>query len=413
MKPTFTYALRYFVTVTCVSPLRTGGVEQDLQDILRYWDCTPFLQGTSLAGAMKAWKANEALLGSGSRESALIVSDLVFAQADAATRPRLRVDGATGTAAQGGKFDVSALPVGTTGSFQLTWRGTQGLHDAAKAIEEYLAAIHTGQITLGAQKSNGYGRVTLQVGKRCYDLTVPADRAAWLNGDDITDITPVPLSDVQCNETIFRVTAEVNSLLVKSSISNQQSNGSYAAQMQENGSFIVPGAAVKGVLRSQISRIAPYFSAEAEAVHLLGRMSDGLDNGVAGKARFSDGILLNAQQTVTTRVRINRFTGGAMNRCLFSEESVAGTLEFEIRIPDGYDAGCGLIAFALRDLGLGLVQLGSGSSIGRGRLENMQVRIQRGDQLAVMRCAGGCVTIEDPQNITSIWQRLLAGRADQ
>lgn len=413
MKPTFTYALRYFVTVTCVSPLRTGGNAQDLQEILRYWDCTPFLQGTSLAGAMKAWKPNEALLGSESRGSALIVSDLVFAASDIASRPRLRVDGATGSAAEGGKFDVSAIPVGTTGNFQLTWRGAHGMPDAAKAIEEYLTAIHTGQITLGAQKSNGYGRVTLQVRKRSYDLTDPADRAAWLKGDDILDSTPISLSDISDSETTFRVTAEVDSLLVKSSVTKQKSQGSYAAQMQENGRLIVPGSSIKGALRSQIYRIAPYFSVEAAAEHLLGRMSDGLDNGVAGKARFSDGVLSNAQQSITTRVRIDRFTGGAINRGLFSEESVAGTLEFEIRVPAGYDAGCGLIAFALRDLGLGLIQLGSGNSIGRGRLENMEVRIHRKGQLAVMHCAGGHVTIEDPQNLTGAWQGLLTGRADQ
>lgn len=413
MKPTFTYALRYFVTVTCVSPLRTGNSDRDQQEVLRYWDCTPFLQGTSLAGAMKAWKPNEALLGSETRESALIVSDLVFASTNLASRPRLRVDGATGTAAQGGKFDVSAIAAGTSGSFQLTWRGTRGLDDAANAIEEYLTAIHTGQITLGAQKSNGYGRVTLQVRKRSYDLSNPADRAAWLSGDEISDATPVALLNIPDSDTVFRVTAEVSSLLVKSSTTKQKSQGSYAAQMQENGRYIVPGSSIKGVLRSQISQIAPYFPAEAEVVCLLGRMNEGTDNGIAGKARFSDGILSNSRQTVTTRVRIDRFTGGTMHRGLFSEESVDGTLKFEIRVPDGYDVGCGLIAFALRDLGLGLFSLGSGSSIGRGRLETMEVRIQRKDQLAVMRCAGGRVTIDDPQNLTGAWRGLLNGRADQ
>ena len=413
MKPTFTYALRYFVTATCVSPLRTGSNDGDQQEVLRYWDCTPFLQGTSLAGAMKAWKPNEALLGSESRESALIVSDLVFASSELASRPRLRVEGATGTAAQGGKFDVSALPAGTTGRFQLTWKGTQAPNEAAEAIEEYLSAIHSGQITLGAQKSNGYGRVTLQVCKRVYDMTDSADRTAWLSGDDILDAAPITLSDVTDSDTVFCVTAEVSNLLIKEAVTKQKDKGSYIAQMQENGRFIVPGSSIKGVLRGQIDRIAPYFSAEDVPIHLLGRMSEEKDNGVAGKVRFSDGLLSNARRTVTTRVRIDRFTGGTMHRGLFSEESVDGTLEFEIRVPAGCDAGCGLIAFALRDLGLGLIQLGSGNSIGRGRLENMEVRIRSKERLAIMRCFDGRVTVEDPQNLIDTWQMRLNGRTDQ
>ena len=46
-----------------------------------------------------------------------------------------------------------------------------------------LGAFNSGEIRLGAQKSNGFGRLTLCVRKRSYDLMNEADRAAWIQVD--------------------------------------------------------------------------------------------------------------------------------------------------------------------------------------------------------------------------------------
>lgn len=406
MKARFTHALRYFVRVTCVSPFRTGGTGRDLQEVLRYADGTPFLQGTSLAGALNGWRPDPHLFGDRERESSLIVSDLIFDTLETDVRPRLSIDGATGTAAHGAKFDIAALPTGTKGSFQLTWTGNADPKGAAQTIETYLRALHSGAIALGAQKSNGYGQVALTVQKRAYCLTDPEDRQAWLAGDRVTDLEPLPLEAFDGDQVVFLVTAHVDSLLVKAAAGDGTGEtGVKAVQMSDGDRLIVPGSSIKGVLRAQIQRLLPHLPEEVAAVpaRFLGRMAMGEDNGIAGKARFSDAILTNVKKTVTPRIRLDRFTGGVMDRFLFSEECVAGDLSFQIRAPKDCPAGLGLLLFALRDLGLGLCELGSGTNIGRGRVLDLQVQIRTGEQTAGLCCPDGTVTVTDPDGLIAQW----------
>lgn len=407
MIPTFTRAMRYFITVTCLSPLRTGGAEGDTQEILRYLDGAPFLPGTSLAGAMKSWKENKALLGDETCESALIVSDVVFDGSEATLRPRLRMDGKNGTAAK--KFDVAGLPSGVKGRFQLVWRGVDGEDAAAAAIEEYLSAIQSGAIALGAQKANGFGRVALEVRKRAYHLEDGADLDAWLLGDEVSDARPISLRPLGCEDAVFSVTALMPAMLVKASTGEGVGEmGVNAVQMRENGKIVIPGSSIKGALRAQLQRIAPHLGAEALVVRLLGRESKEGDNGIAGRLRFTDGTIQAAKTGVINRIRINRFTGGVMHRGLFSEESVSGRLTFEIRAPGDMPAGCGLMLFALRDFGLGLFELGSGSAVGRGHPERLQVQLRCGEKSASLTCEGGKIEISDPNGLIDCWQTALA-----
>ena len=178
MAATYTYAVRYEAEARCSTPLRTGGNDGDTEQILRSWDGTALLQGSSIAGALREHLAAldpdmaEKLFGSQKQSGHLIVSDGVFdADAQCQTRSRLRIDRATGTAAAGGKFDVAHLAADSRFSFTLTWLGLTRDEGELRAVEGLLAALHSGQIRLGGQKSGGFGRVRLTVRRRCFDLT--------------------------------------------------------------------------------------------------------------------------------------------------------------------------------------------------------------------------------------------------
>ena len=70
MSATFTRAVRYRVEAVCLTPLRTGGADGAVETVLRDWTGRPFVQGTSLAGALRDWLADrdpdkvESLFGS-------------------------------------------------------------------------------------------------------------------------------------------------------------------------------------------------------------------------------------------------------------------------------------------------------------------------------------------------------------
>ncbi len=416
MKAAFTYALRYWVDVTCESPLRTGGAERDAQQVLRRWDGTPFLQGTSLAGALRDWREDNVLFGSQEQEGALTVSDLEFApEAAQGTRPRLRVDGKTGTGAEGGKFDVSALLSGTTGSFELVWQGNIPTEEATPVIEPYLAALHNGDILLGAQKSNGFGRVHLSVKRRRYDMSRPEDFKAWL--EDAPGDETVDLSQATSEQVVFRVTASLHQLLVKTAgAEGVGEKGVDALPMIENGSLLLPGSSIKGALRAQMEKIAPFCLGDAAAglvEDFLGRPStqdrDGKkDNGIAGKACFSDAVFGSVENLKkipkVTRIHINRLTGGVLRGALFTEKPVTDEVKWTITAPVKKAAGCALLLFALRDLGLGLFSLGSGGSIGHGRADWVKVEITvPGKETVTLVSEPESVTLQDPENVVSGW----------
>lgn len=423
MKPTFTYALRYWVEVTCETPLRTGSAERDIQEVLRRWDGTPFLQGSSLAGALRAWQDNDALFGSPEREGTLIVSDLLFQAASMeGLRPRLRIDGAVGAGADGGKFDVAALLPGTKGSFELVWCGSTPAEEIEPVIEAYLAAMNDGQILLGAQKSNGFGRVSLSVERRKYDLMEPADLKAWL--EDEKDGESISLHETSSGQIVFQVTVQLHQLLVKAAgADGVGEKGVDAPPMTENGSLLLPGSSIKGAIRAHMEKTAAFcfggnqVLAQSVLDGFLGRESrktetGTADNGIAGKARFEDAVFGSAaglkEVPRATRIRINRLTGGVMRGALFTEQPVAARCRWNISVPADEIVGCALLLFALRDLGLGLFSLGSGNSIGHGRADQVEVEIAvPGKKRITLTSAPDSVTLEDTDGVVSSWLTAL------
>jgi CRISPR/Cas system CSM-associated protein Csm3 (group 7 of RAMP superfamily) len=384
MTATFTYAAVYTVRAVCQSPLRTAGADGETETVLRDRNGTAMVQGSSLAGALRGWLCRSdksaletRLFGSQTFAGHLIVSDGVFDKAAAQQmRPRLAIQGSTGSAKDGGKFDVAQMAAGSELTFSLTWLGTP---EAAAAelpcVEQLLAALNDGQITLGAQKTNGFGRVALTVRKRTFDLCEPADRAAWLA--DNWDGEPLPLLSCPATpQTVFRVVGRAENLLVRAAAPMPwKENRSYMANLRENGTDILPASSVKGAVRARAAVIADTLGLpEAFLDALFGRADNGEDLGLAGRVQFADARLSGGQKQKISRIRIDRFTGGVMRSGPFTEEPLCSDVTLEIKAP-AEDAACGLLLYTLRDLGLGLFSLGSGSAIGRGQITVREVQV--------------------------------------
>ena len=419
MAVTYTYAVRYEVEAICRTPLRTGGTDGDPETILESWDGTALLQGSSLAGALRGWLAAadvgmaETLLGSPKQAGHLLVSDGVFDRtAERYTRPRLRINGATGAADDGGKFDVAHIGSGSCFRFTLTWLGLQRCDEELEAVEQMLAALNRGEIRLGAQKSNGFGRVELKVCKCTFDLTDPSDRAAWLG--DTCQGTPLILPEVvNARRVTFLVSGQADSLLVKAGVTLQKgdSNSAYTPNLTEGGRPILPGSSIKGAVRARAEMIAGFLGLPLEVTeNLFGRMSSKGDNGKPGCVFFEDGRLSGEKRLQISRIRINRFTGGIIRGGLFTEEPLSCGVEMHISAPDD-SAACGLLLYALRDLGLGLYNLGSGGAIGRGYLSVREIKAVTPDGTEARlifdkqhRC-----TVEDPAGIFQTWMNDLGG----
>lgn len=419
MPATCTSAAIYWADAVCASPLRSAGTGGDSDQVLRHRDGTPFLQGASLTGALRDWlEANgyadsaAVLFGSQQRGGQMIVSDAVFEHAEQYIRPRLAMDSATGSAMQGGKFDMAHLGRGTAFSFSLTWLHTEEREREYNAIRAMLSALHGGQILLGAQKSSGFGRVTLTVReRRLYMQNDPAcgneaaylaarekDRDAWLAWDGSRasfpeeGSVPLTLSDVPPRgDTLFTVSGSCGGLLVKASASRYETldaesgeQGQITVNIEEGGMPVLPGSSVKGAVRARAAAIAKFLRLPDTFIEerMFGRGGRGKeDAGIPGRVRFSDVLLSGSPEDrrKISRIRIDCFTGGVIRQGLFREEPVrAGALTLRITAPED-DKARGLLLYALRDLGLGLYTLGSGQAVGQGYIAVDSIRAEAAD----------------------------------
>ena len=310
MKASFSHIIRYQVEGLCVSPLRTGNAEGDVDRVLLTPDGTPMIQAASIAGAMNAWRPDPTLFGDSDHSSSLRFTDAVFQNAPAlSTRPRVRINGVTGCADDKGKFDVASLPPGTKWRFELLWYGTlpiegseekNALARVTSQIEDYLSAVQAGETRFGAQKSNGFGEVELKATRQIYCMFREEDRKAWLQGTDKG--SPVTIIPTRTKYVCFSVEAKNDAVLVKTSAPTGTGKGKIdAVQITEidpstgKDRPIIPGSSIKGAMRDHMGRIAPFLGMQGELSSLLGsEATPQLDNSVAGKIIFSDASVTNA-----------------------------------------------------------------------------------------------------------------------
>ena len=431
MKAAFWYAARYRVEARCLSPLRTGGTDGDSETVLTGPDGVCFVQGSSLAGAFRGWleadedwsALTEPLFGSQKRGGSLIVSDGRFDMAaQVSTRPRLRIDGKTGSADSGGKFDIAQVNAGADFVFELVWLGQEEAPKQLQAIEAMLAAIDVGQIRLGAQKNNGFGKVGLTVTRQFYDMRRPEDRTAWLEGIDRGQ--PFALPEVVPDRRVyFILTGQIDGLLVKSSArllkeeckdkkkadenKKGKDKGSYTPNLMENDVRVLPGSSIKGAVRAQAERIAKSINLDGKLVSNLFGNAPNAETGRAGRVMVEDLRLDQAQTRKISRIRINRFTGGVIRQGLLMEEPLSTPVRLELSVRQGSDVECALLLYALRDLGLGLYNLGSGGAIGRGYVNVSEIAVAgpQGKLAALHFDEERSCRLDDPDDLVAGWMQ--------
>lgn len=430
MGAAFTYAVRYQITAACQTPLRTGGADGDTEAVLRDGEGGAFLQGTSVAGALRAWleaenaapELVEGLMGSQRVTGRLIVSDARFdPDAEQYVRPRLRIDPATGAAAVGGRFDVAHIGAGTNLNFSLTWLGDREHMDELETVEQMLAALHSGEIRLGAQKSNGFGRVTLTVTKQTFDMKKAEARGAWLDDDEKYECDLLHLPEAASRRVTFTVTGQMDSVLARAAYAEQTDSGSYTSNITEGGRAILPGSSVKGAVRARAKAIAKAAGLDETWIYeLFGRNADGGDNGKPGQVWFEDARLNDRKQRIT-RIRINKFTGGVIRGGLFKEEPVSGEVTLRISAPKN-SVACALLLYALRDLGMGLYNLGSGGAIGRGYMaaadggqfvQKIEAAAPDGRTAELVFDGPLSCSLKDPSGLAAEWLKAWGGAAHE
>lgn len=405
---------KYTIVAQCREPLHIGSGNGDNGEVLIHpVKNVPFVQATGIAGALREFYSDDEglqkrLFGSSCQEkediegsSRVFFTDGFFLESAIHTeiRPRLRIDPRTGTGQSlkikgsqknsGQKFEIESVAPGSKFYFSIyLYEKDENLEGA---LEKGLKALHRGDIQLGGQKSNGCGYVNLlTVKKAVYDMCDSGDRSCWVDENKkMTDIAKqITGTDGQDSRWIhFELTGKTEgSILVKAIAVTEYGKDAPASVNIRNHrkEYILPASSVKGVVRSQIEKIAAFMDMGEDCVtELFGKEADA-ENGKAGKLRFYDSVIgqskKNENASLQHRLHIDKFTGGVMYGGLFTERPAYGDVTICVDIEKNSDWACGLVLMALRDIAVGIRPLGSGSSIGRGYLEGSSIIARCGNQ---------------------------------
>ncbi len=401
-------------TLVLETPTHLGsGDAQDSLDmplLLDPLEGKALLTGASIAGAVRHYLREhsaslaDSLFGKVSAEekesvqSPLIVDDALGGEPDVELRDGVAIEPTTCTAEAGKKFDMELLAAGTEFELSFELSVLKGQEDKLRtAFVLALRGLEKGEIHLGKRKRRGFGRCRVTGWRvRRYDVTSPQGLVAWLDNDssdqkegtDIAALLDVPAPDeyhrpVCILEGIFDVDG---SLLICSGSGEASAPDMVHLHSNRSGQEvpILSGTSLAGALRARALRIANTLGKDGYDVtnQLFGyrqREGDQETDLTASRLWVAETVIRNPLELVQSRIKIDRFTGGAYPGALFSKQPVFGKGDTQVKIyltlPNPKEADVGLLLLLLKDLWTGDLALGGESSIGRGRLKGKRATL--------------------------------------
>lgn len=392
-------------------------------------------------------------------QSPLIVYDAIGKPAGIELRDGVKIDEKTRTAEDQKKFDIQLLAAGTTFDlrFELLISGNDNINNGnddagnwkdkadelKKALATALMGLTNRQITLGARKRRGFGQCTVDKWNvRVYDLRNPnglkgwlASERAWANEFPLPPQPQIDLStlaDTNDKRQTAHLSAEFNidgTLLIRSGFGDSD-QGPDSVHLhsprpkkdnlnEQERKPVIPGTSWAGVLRHRALKIA-------RTILMSEKRDNGKDDlkaaqtfvdGMFGPSEIKKGntetkasrIVIKesaiehpAAPRVVTRVKIDRFTGGAYEGALFNEQPVIGKPETGIKLDlslrknamprmsldeerektekaeNKFQAEIGLLLLLLKDLWTGDLPIGGEAGVGRGRLHGKYAKLSYG-----------------------------------
>lgn len=420
------------------------------------------LTGASLAGALRSYledhdKGHAKALFGGERgrqeeddtQSPLIVEDALGETPEIELRDGVSIDPATRTAKDRERYDRQLLAAGTTFdlAFELVLAEGDNAADVKAALATALQGLEQGEIRLGGRKRRGYGecRVTSWSAWR-YDLSTPVGIQGWLahkradipghesahwswqvtgGGEGISQWDALKdVGKLSLKSNPFELTATFaidGAVLIRHGFEAETGPDVMHLTSHRGGDEPIPimsGTSLAGVIRGQALRIARTVAgpnrdrADDFVDSMFGVMERPTEDmspqerrglkKIAGRVRVDESIIDGHTDLVQTRVKIDRFTGGAFESALFAEQPAFGgrfDLKVALRPPHEAavkaklpkdathkelqevlirqrDAEVGLLLLVLKDLWTGFLPVGGSSSVGRGRLKGKSATIR-------------------------------------
>lgn len=396
----------FFIRVRFTSPLNISSGEDEWTDadILKDCDGNPFVPGSSLAGAMRAYLEKEkntpCMMGYSDRNdtgkmSSLFISDLIFDKnIVSGVRDGVALD-ENKIAKTGSKYDMEILEGKVEGHFfmELAVRESDVNKEEqwSDEIASVFQGIQNGEIRLGKKKTRGFGKFELlSVFVKTYqkdnylDYADAYEESTWSDDADEKDIW---LHRTVEEAKMFHIKVP---LRLKGGISIRQ----YAARKNEPDFVhltdhqmpVIPGSSFAGAIRHRTESILSELLRDREEItipvyKIINRAFGYANNSqneeaideiqaCASDIIISESEIRDASFLTMVRTGISRFEAAVRDGALYKERTcVDGRTELEIMVrKDDRDDEwiMGILLLALKDLQNGFLAVGGQTAIGRG-----------------------------------------------
>ena len=389
------------------------------------------------------------------KQSPLIIDDARGTSAGFELRDGVAIDPETRTAADDKKFDMQLLAAGSAFDLRFELIVSKDSQPLLNALFTALHGLEQGEITLGARKRRGFGQVTVkdwQVFK--FNLETKEGLLDWLGSEQKlrtpkeqpgADLAAKLGASLQANDkrSSAHLTAHFaidGTLLIRSGFGETGNSPDTVHLRSKRGKEsvpVIPGTSLAGVLRQRALKIGrtiapavqaknekgellfktdkdkkkvPLWKAEAVVNEMFGpaEIKPGEKHAKASRVSIKETEIKDTTQLVVTRVKIDRFTGGAYESALFSEQPEIGkpntksvTLDLTLRSPK--EAELGLLLLLLKDLWTGDLPIGGESSVGRGRLNGLDATLETKDGTWEFTANADEVTVKPNANDLEDW----------
>ncbi|KAA9004870.1 hypothetical protein F4V43_09565 [Paenibacillus spiritus] len=344
------------------------------------------------------------------------------------------IEAGTGTARPNHKYKRYYLPAGTKLCFEVECDAV--LKEAKKPEEASVpeseisftqlvyilaAAIESGELRFGGQKSNGYGRFAVEGLTRhdfIFDNPMALDDYVWNRRAN----EGCECREDALNNNLYSSPRSPVVLSLKGSFpyavyqaysgpTNARVLSAKATRLQQNinGNYYLPGSSVKGLLRHELRRLLLRMlrvdaddSERERAAEVLVQEWFGSQE-KPGSIVVEDVVIDKAQEIKIKRpysqkrqneeqdandfpkyIRIDRITGGVIDGALKTQNEVHGEAEVRLELRDAADVEAKLfpLVYVLRRVGSGLIPLGGRTAIGLGEFHATATEIDLyGDKL--------------------------------
>ena len=285
-------------------------------------------------------------------------------------------------AKQGSKFDAEVLEPGVTFVTYIEQNYCEGDRDVAEDIAKLW---HGNRIVIGAKTMRGFGAVKdVKIDRAKFKLSNKESVIKWLKFDmfSLKGWTKYEPADIEAGGKIFsiKLTLKLQGAIsirrYTTAVSQDKKKAPDQEQLTvtdsaENETYaVIPGSTWAGAFRSHMKKLSPELDMD-----YFGYVLEKEKKKSKSRIRFSESKIDGGMDKVLSRNAIDRFTGGTVDKALFTEKvHYGGVTDLEIGFDNTIKEEMLLsLAAALTDLHYGFLSVGGETSIGHGLFQILKI----------------------------------------